>query len=133
MKSFKIALLAALLLPLGAHALSDSRPAKKSSGTSSSYKSGFSSQKKAPTKSYEARPAPSGDKPSFGSFGSRQPAAAPRPAPSYGDDAALNRPGGGFGSFGGARGADAPAPAKSGSALSRELEQKSANANAVSR
>ncbi|WP_317201343.1 hypothetical protein [Janthinobacterium sp.] len=126
MKSFQIALLVALLLPLGGNALADSRPTGKSSGSSSSYKSGFSSQRGG-----DARPASGSGKSSFGSFGGKQPAAAPRATPSAADEgAAPARPKSGFGSFGGARG-DAAAPAKSDSALSRELEQKSANANAL--
>lgn len=123
MKSFKIALLVALLLPLGGNALaysssSTGKSSGKSSGSSSSFKSGFSSQRSAPAKSADA--APGGSKPSFGSFGSKQPAAAPERPRS-----------GGFGSFGSARNAEAPAPAKSNSALSRELDSKNAEANAL--
>ncbi|HAT30342.1 MAG TPA: hypothetical protein DCW29_05660 [Janthinobacterium sp.] len=108
MKSYKIALLLALLLPLGNNALANSRP-------HSSYKSGFSSQKSSPSSS-SSKP-----KSGFGSFGAR-PAATPAPSAT---------PKSGFGSFGGARAGDPAAPAKSGSALSKDLEQSGANANAL--
>lgn len=137
MKSFQIALIAALLLPLGGGALADTRQSAKPAGSSSSYKSGFSSQRSAPAsrgERSESRPAPSGAKPTFGSFGSRQPDAAPRPSRRVDADADADAPArarGGFGSFGGARDGGAGAPAKSGSALSKELERNSAKANAL--
>ena len=137
MKSFQIALIAALLLPLGSGALADTRQSAKPAGSSSSYKSGFSSQRSAPpsrSERSESRPAPGAAKPTFGSFGSRQPDAAPRASRQSDSDADAGAPArakGGFGSFGGARDAGAGAPAKSGSALSKELERNSAKANAL--
>jgi hypothetical protein len=117
MMSPKIALLLALLLPLGSYATPHS-------GTSSSFKSGFSSQKSSTAKSTSK----------FGAFSSR-PAATPTPAPAPaatpGTPAANDSsaaPRSGFGSFGNA---PAAAQGKSSSALSKDLDQSSANANAL--
>jgi len=107
LKSFKIALLLALMLPVVTDVSAQSRPSK-----SSSFKSGFSSGKSSSASSSR----------NFGSFGSRSSAPAPR-AP----DAAPARSGG-FGAFGGSA---APAPKQSDSALSQRLSQGDAKANAM--
>lgn len=112
----KFALLLALLLPLASHATPHS-------GTSSSFKSGFSSQKSSTAKS------PS----KFGAFSSKPaapapvtPGTAPPGGPAANDSSAAPRSG--FGSFGNA---PAAAQGKSGSALSKDLDQNSANTNAL--
>ncbi|HEV7816364.1 MAG TPA: hypothetical protein VGP06_14850 [Janthinobacterium sp.] len=109
MKSLKIAILLALLLPLSSNALT--------TPSSPSYKSGFSSQK-----SSTAKGAPKNK--SFGSFAARPPAGAPASPPATAPKSA-------FGSFGNAPAASAPPPSRSTSALSKDLDQSSANANAL--
>ncbi len=105
MKPVQIALLLALLLPLagGLHAQQNK---------SSSFKSGFSSQKSSSARSGSG----------FGSFGSRTapPPRAPQPAQAGRS--------GGFGSFGGAA---APAPRQSDSALSQRLNKSASETNAM--
>lgn len=105
MKSVQIALLLALFF--SAALTADARPSK-----SSSFKSGFSSQKASPARS-------SG---SFGSFGPRQsqPARAPEAAPASRS--------GGFGSFSNAAGNGAQ---RSDSSLSQGLDKGAAQANAI--
>lgn len=111
----KIALVLAMLLPLASYATPHS-------GTSSSYKSGFSSQRSSPPKSAPKSPN------KFGAFSPRTPdQVAPTPAPPAANDPSA-APRSGFGSFGNAQ---APAQGKSGSALSRDLNQSSANTNAL--
>jgi uncharacterized protein YgiB involved in biofilm formation len=117
MKSLKIAILLALLLPLSSNALTTHAT------PSHSFKSGFSSQKSAAPKS----------KSNFGSFAARpQPDAAPA-APAA--PAASAAPRNGFGSFGNAQPANgtatAPADPRATSALSKDLDQRNANANAL--
>lgn len=139
MKSIQIALILALLLP-GSHALADPRPSGHS-GTSSSYKSGFSSQKSKPApaprgresggQSGTAQKNSNGGNGSFGSFGARQKQAAPPPS----GDSAAAQPRGGFGTFGQGQQRDgapgAGAPRRSDSAMARDLERSRANANAM--
>jgi hypothetical protein len=114
LKSYQVAFVLTLLLPLAHVGSADARP----TSSSSSFKGGFSSHRStAPRPSYSA--AKSGG---FGSFGRHpastggadQPAA---PAPSHG----------GFGTFGGG----GTAPQKSDSALSQQLNKSSSEANAL--
>jgi hypothetical protein len=123
MKAFQLALIVALIVPLGGNAVADPRPAKHS-GTSSSYKSGFSSQK--------ATRSNSGSQPKFGSFGSKQKQSTPAPAPSSDGSAAAQGKRGGFGSFGSGNGSNntAQQQRQSGSAMSRDLDQSDAQARA---
>jgi hypothetical protein len=118
LKSYQFAFVAALLLPLAHAGSADAKPAT----SSSSFKSGFSSQRS----SSPARPSYSSAKSSGTSFGSfsRRPsssdAAPPAPPPPA-------RPSGGFGSFGGG----SAAPQKSDSALSQQLNRNTSEANAL--
>jgi hypothetical protein len=107
LKTYQVAFVLSLLLPLSHAGNADARP----STSSSSFKSGFSSQRSPSVKpSYSS--AKSGG---FGSFG--RPPAQP---------AAPVQPPGGFGSFGGAA-----APQKSDSALSQKLNKNASEANAL--
>ena len=113
LKSYNVAFALALLVPLAHVGTVDARPS-----SSSSFKSGFSSQRSSPP----ARPSYSSAKSSgtsFGSFSRRSapPDAAPQPG----------RSSGGFGSFG--RGS--ATPQKSDSALSRKLDRNTSEANAL--
>lgn len=135
MKRFQFALILALLLPLAGNTMADSRPSKQSS---SSFKSGFSSQRSTPARDRSASRPPSRGNSSFGSFSSRPSDAAPPPsAPSSRDDATRSRGSpGGFGSFGSGAGATSDnatgRPAgRSSSAMSQDLEQNRASSNAV--
>jgi hypothetical protein len=114
LKSYQVAFVFALLMPLAHVGSADARP----TSSSSSFKSGFSSHRPAsPKPSYSS--AKSG---SFGSFGRRAAStdsAAPPPAPA--------RSSGGFGSFGGGQ----AAPQKSDSALSQQLNKNASEANAL--
>lgn len=113
LKSYNVALVLALLLPLAHVGAVDAKPS-----SSSSFKSGFSSQRSSPP----SRPSYSSAKSSgtsFGSFSRRSapPDAAPQPG----------RSSGGFGSFGGG----SATPQKSDSALSRKLDRNTSEANAL--
>ncbi|MFS2028462.1 hypothetical protein [Massilia sp. CT11-137] len=113
LKSYNVALVLALVLPLAHVGTVDARPS-----SSSSFKSGFSSQRpSSPSKPSYSSAKSSGT--SFGSFSRRSapPDAAPQPS----------RSSGGFGSF--SRGA--ATPQKSDSALSRKLDRNTAEANAL--
>ena len=109
LKSYQVAFVFALLVPLAHVGGADARPT-----SSSSFKSGFSSHRPAsPKPSYSS--AKSGG---FGSFGRRSPSTdTPAPAKSSG----------GFGSFGGGR----AAPQKSDSALSQQMNKNASEANAL--
>lgn len=102
MKSTYFAVLLSFSLLFSCDLSAEARPASSHSGTSSGFKGGFSSQK--------------------GNYGRSAPAPSPPPA---------QRSGPGF--FGKAGGADAPPPqpSRSGSALSRDMEQNAAQANAL--
>lgn len=121
MKSFKIALLLALMLPVVTDVSAAARPSN-----SSSFKSGFSSGKSSSASPSRSSSSKSGG---FGSFGSRS--STPAPAPRAPDAAPARS--GGFGSFG----ASAPrqdstaTPQKSDSALSQRLSKGDAQANAM--
>lgn len=113
LKSYNVALVLALLLPLAHVGAVDAKPS-----SSSSFKSGFSSQRSSPP----SRPSYTSAKSSgtsFGSFSRRSapPDAAPQPG----------RSSGGFGSFG--RGS--ATPQKSDSALSQKLDRNTSEANAL--
>ncbi len=113
LKSYNVAFVLALLLPLAHMGAVDAKPS-----SSSSFKSGFSSQRSSSSPSYSSAKS-SGT--SFGSFSRRSSSsdAAPAPQPS--------RSSGGFGSFG--RGS--ATPQKSDSALSQKLDKKTSEANAL--
>lgn len=120
MKIFQLALIAALLCAPAGHALADPRPSN--AGKSTSFKGGFSSQKKASDSSKRATTTPRYDN-SYGASNGR--ARDDRAAPP-------GRSSGGFGSFNkGSPDTSSQAPRRSRSALSRELEQKNAEANAL--
>jgi hypothetical protein len=113
LKSYNVAFMLALLLPLAHMGAVDAKPS-----SSSSFKSGFSSQRSSsPSKPSYSSAKSSGT--SFGSFSRRSvpPDAAPQPSKSPG----------GFGSFG--RGA--ATPQKSDSALSQKLDKTTSEANAL--
>jgi hypothetical protein len=113
LKSYNVAFVLALLLPLAHVGTVDARPS-----SSSSFKSGFSSQRpSSPSKPSYSSAKSSGT--SFGSFSRRS--APPDAAPQQ------NKSPGGFGSFG--RGA--ATPQKSDSALSRKLDRNTSEANAL--
>lgn len=116
MKSFKIALLLALMLPVVTDASAFSGPSK-----SSSFKSGFSSGKSSSASSSRTS---SSSKGGFGSFGSRS-STSSTPAPKTPDAAPAKS--GGFGAFGGS----SATPQKSDSALSQRLSKGDAQANAI--
>ena len=121
MKRFQLALILALIIPLGGNALATTSPSH--SGTSSSYKSGFSSQKSSRSTS---------NKQKFGSFNSKPASAAPAPAPANASPAPASR--GTFGAFGNSANPapDGQAPQSAGrSALSRDLQQSQSQANAL--
>lgn len=120
MKIFQLALIATLLCAPAGHALADPRPS--SAGKSTSFKGGFSSQKKASDSSKRATTTPRYDNSSGASNGrGRNDSAAPP-----------GRSSGGFGSFSkGSPDTSSQVPVRSRSALSRELEQKNAEANAL--
>ena len=107
LKTYQVALVLSLLVPL-AHA-ADAKP------SSSGFKSGFSSQRSSSASRTPSQPSRSGG---FGSFGKR---AAPPDAP------APAKPSGGFGSFGGGQ----ATPQKSDSALSQKLNKNASEANAL--
>jgi hypothetical protein len=114
LKTYQVAFVLSLLVPLAHVGSADARPAT----SSSAFKSGFSSQRSSSVKpSYSS--AKSG---SFGSFG-RRPSSTDAPAQAAKPD----RPSGGFGSFGGG---SAP-PQKSDSALSQQLNRNASEANAL--
>jgi hypothetical protein len=117
LKSYNVAFVLALLLPLAHVGAADARPS-----SSSSFKSGFSSQRSSsPSKPSYSSAKSSGS--SFGSFSRRSSSssdAAPPPAQP-------SRSSGGFGSFGGG----AAAPKKSDSALSQKLDRNASEANAL--
>ncbi|KGF83330.1 hypothetical protein IA69_00500 [Massilia sp. JS1662] len=112
LKSYNVAFVLALLLPLAHVGAVDAKPS-----SSSSFKSGFSSQRSSPSKPSYSSAKSSGT--SFGSFSRRSapPDAAPQPSKSSG----------GFGSFG--RGT--ATPQKSDSALSQKLDRNTSEANAL--
>ncbi len=113
LKSYNVAFVLALLLPLAHVGTVDARPS-----SSSSFKSGFSSQRpSSPSKPSYSSAKSSGT--SFGAFSRRS--APPDAAPQQ------NKSPGGFGSFG--RGA--ATPQKSDSALSRKLDRNTSEANAL--
>lgn len=148
----RIALIAALLLPLAGTALADT--VSKYSVTSSSYKSGFSSQKSSSSRSSKA----SKPSKSFGSFSSRKSPGAPAPdnsaarnngSSNNSDSSSANNSSnansgaapkrGGFGSFGtgaavaggaAAAGAAAAQDAPPSSGMSKDLERSQQQANA---
>ena len=145
LKSHQFACVLSLMLALAHTGSADARPSSSSSShsssshssssrsSSSSFKSGFSSQRSSSAPSYassksSAAPASSGG---FGSFGRRPASAAGSSNDGPGGTAdaapAPSRSSGGFGSFGGGR----PAPQKSDSALSQQLGNKAAEANAL--
>jgi hypothetical protein len=120
LKSYQVAFVLTLLMPLAHVGSADARPT-----SSSSFKSGFSSHRSsssfaAPKPSYSS--AKSGG---FGSFSRRAASDASAPAPVQ--PAAPARSSGGFGAFGGAT----AAPQKSDSALSQQLNKDTAQANAL--
>jgi hypothetical protein len=116
-KTYQVALVLSLLLPLAHAGAADARPAT----SSSSFKSGFSSQRPAPASKPSYASSKSGG--SFGSF-SRRPASSDASAPA---PAQPSRPSGGFGSFG----SGGAAPHKSDSALSQKLDKNTSEANAL--
>ena len=113
LKSYNVAFVLALLLPLAHVGAVDARPS-----SSSSFKSGFSSQRSSPSKPSYSSAKSSGT--SFGSFSRRS--SPPDAAP-----AQPSKPPGGFGSFG--RGS--ATPQKSDSALSQKLDKNTSEANAL--
>jgi hypothetical protein len=115
LKSYNVAFVLALLLPLAHVGAVDAKPP-----SSSAFKSGFSSQRSAAP----ARPSYSSAKSSGTSFGSfsRRPSSSDAPPP-----AQPGRSSGGFGSFGGAT----ATPQKSDSALSQKLDKNTSEANAL--
>jgi hypothetical protein len=118
LKSYNVAFVLALLLPLAHVGAADARPS-----SSSSFKSGFSSQRSpSPSKPSYSSAKSSGT--SFGSFGRRSSSSSPDAAPA---PAQPGRSSGGFGAFG--RGA--AAPQKSDSALSQKLDRNTSEANAL--
>ncbi|SDF51054.1 hypothetical protein SAMN05428966_11698 [Massilia sp. PDC64] len=115
LKSYNVAFVLALLLPLAHVGAVDAKPS-----SSSSFKSGFSSQRS----SSSSKPSYSSAKSTGTSFGSFSRRASPPPdaAP-----AQPSRPSGGFGSFG--RGSTTPQ--NSDSALSQKLDKNTSEANAL--
>lgn len=107
MKSFQTALVLTLLLAVGADLQAEARPASHS-GTSSSFKSGFSSQKSNTTRSQPSAP-PASRQSGPGAFGRSGGAASPSAASA---PSAANAP-------------------RGSSALSRDMEQSAAKANAL--
>jgi hypothetical protein len=116
LKSYNVAFVLALLLPLAHVGAADARPS-----SSSSFKSGFSSQRSSsPSKPSYSSAKSSGS--SFGSFSRRSSSSDAAPPP-----AQPSRSSGGFGSFGGG----SAAPQKSDSALSQKLDRNASEANAL--
>ena len=121
MKPFQFALILALILPLGGNAMAASSTASHS-GTSS-YKSGFSSQKSSRSTANKAK---------FGSFSNKAQPAAPAPAPANAAPAPAPANRGSFGAFGnGAAAGATPDQNAPRSALSRDLQQSQAQSNAL--
>jgi hypothetical protein len=118
LKSYNVAFVLALLLPLAHVGAVDARPT-----SSSSFKSGFSSQRSSSSTS-SSKPSYSSAKSSGTSFGSfsRRASSSDTAAP-----AQPSRSSGGFGSFGGGQ----SAPRKSDSALSQKLDKNTSEANAL--
>ena len=110
LKTYQVAFMLSLLVPL-AHV--DAADAKPSTSSSSSFKGGFSSQRSSSSASSSSK---SGG---FGSF-SRRSTTSDAPAQA-------SQRSGGFGSFG----SGAAAPQKSDSALSQKLNKNTAEANAL--
>jgi len=108
LKTYQVAFMLSLLVPLAHVDAADAKPS-----TSSSFKGGFSSQRSSSSASSSSK---SGG---FGSF-SRRSASADAPAQA-------SKPSGSFGSFG----SGAAAPQKSDSALSQKLNKTTAGANAL--
>ncbi|KQV27021.1 hypothetical protein [Massilia sp. Root335] len=120
LKSYQVAFVLALLVPLAHVGSADARPTT----SSHSFKSGFSSHRSSSSSSM--KPSYSSAKSGgFGSFSRHASSAAPAPAPVQPSNA--GRPSGGFGSFGGG----AAAPQKSDSALSQKLNRNASEANAL--
>lgn len=115
LKSYNVAFVLALLLPLAHMGAVDAKPS-----SSSSFKSGFSSQRSSSKPSYSSAKS-SGT--SFGSFSRRSPSSSSDAAP----PAQPSRSSGGFGSFGGG----SATPQKSDSALSQKLDKNTSEANAL--
>jgi hypothetical protein len=121
LKSYQVAFVLALLMPLAHVGSADARPTSSSSG----FKSGFSSHRSSSSSSL--KPSYSSAKSGgFGSF-SRRSAASGAAAPAPVEPANAARSSGGFGAFGGG----AAAPQKSDSALSQQLNKDAAQANAL--
>ena len=117
LKTYQVALVLSLLLPLAHVDAADARPAT----SSGSFKSGFSSQRSPSASKPSYASSKSGG--SFGSFGRRSSSSdASAPAPVQ-----PARSSGGFGSFG----SGAAAPRKSDSALSQKLDKNTSEANAL--
>lgn len=118
LKSYNVAFVLALVLPLAHVGAVDAKPS-----SSSSFKSGFSSQRS----SSPSRPSYSSAKSSgtsFGSFSRSRSASSSDAAPA---PAQPSRSSGGFGAFG--RGS--ATPQKSDSALSQKLDRNTSEANAL--
>jgi hypothetical protein len=116
LKSYNVAFVLALLLPLAHVGAVDASPS-----SSSSFKSGFSSQRSSsPSKPSYSSAKSSGT--SFGSFSRRSSSSDAAPPP-----AQPSRSSGGFGSFG----SGSAAPQKSDSALSQKLDKSRSEANAL--
>jgi hypothetical protein len=125
LKTYQVAFILSLLVPLAHVDAADARP----SG-SSSFKSGFSSQRSSSSsssfsssKSTSSRSTTSG---SFGSF-SRRSSSTDGPAPAPYQSSQPARSSGGFGSFGNG----GAAPRQSDSALSQKLNRNASEANAL--
>jgi hypothetical protein len=115
LKSYNVAFVLALLLPLAHVGAADARPS-----SSSSFKSGFSSQRSSSSKPSYSSAKSSGT--SFGSFSRRSSSSDAAPPP-----AQPSRSSGGFGAFG----SGSAAPQKSDSALSQKLDRNTSEANAL--
>ena len=109
LKTYQVAFMLSLLVPLAHVDAADAKPS-----TSSSFKGGFSSQR-----SSSASSSSSSKSGGFGSF-SRRSTSSDAPAQA-------SKPSGSFGSFG----SGAAAPQKSDSALSQKLNKNTAEANAL--
>jgi hypothetical protein len=118
LKSYNVAFVLALLLPLAHVGAVDARPS-----SSSSFKSGFSSQRS----SSPSKPSYSSAKSSGTSFGSFSRHSSSSSSPDAAPPAQPGKSSGGFGSFG--RGS--AAPQKSDSALSQKLDKNTSEANAL--
>jgi hypothetical protein len=122
LKSYQVAFVLALLMPLAHVGSADARPTSSSSG----FKSGFSSHRSSSSSSSLKPSYSSAKSGGFGSF-SRRSAASGAAAPAPVEPANAARSSGGFGAFGGG----AAAPQKSDSALSQQLNKDAAQANAL--